>query len=110
MNPEQRLLEVHKYLPVKLFIILIFALIGMFIPQWLRIAERNRTFVNLHPVPGRRDLYYFFLSFIIFLFLCLGFFMDMFYYNIVILQVFFVNGLIFLFCICLAQIDVHRHK
>ena len=48
MNPEQWLLIIHKDLAVKLLVLLLGALVGMFGPEGLRVTQRYRTLVDLH--------------------------------------------------------------
>ena len=110
MNPEQRLLIIHKYFPVKCLVIFISTLIRMFHPQWMNITDGYRTFIDLYFFFCRRNFYNFFLSVFIFFFFGLCIFMNMFYNHIIVTQICFINGFIFLFCILVGKENLRRHE
>ena len=110
MDPEQRLFIIQEYFTVKSLIFLVRALIGMLHPERMRIAERNRAFIDLNAVSCRGNLHRLLLSLVVFSFFCFGILMDMLYNNIVIPEIGFVYRLIFLLCVFSGKINIHRHK
>ena len=56
MNPEQRLLVIHKYLAVKIKVFLFCAVTRMLCPQRVRIVDRDFTAYDLRHLSFRTDL------------------------------------------------------
>ena len=110
MDPEQWLLVIQKYLTVKFQIFFICAVIWMSGPKRMGITDRNRAFLDLCLFLCRRYFYYLFFPIFIFLFFCLGFFVNIFYYLIGIQNLFLENGLILRLCICVSQENLSRHE
>ena len=110
MNPEQRLLIIHEYFSVECFVFLIGTLIRMFHPQRMDVAERYRTFVDLHTLSRWRNFYNFLLTIFILFFFCFCIFMNMLYNYIVFSQFGFVDCLIFLLCIFFGEENLYRHE
>ena len=110
MDPEQRLLVIHEYLTVKFLIFLFGAVIGMFGPQGMGIAQGNRAFIDLHAVSGRRYFHNFLVAVFILFFFCFSVLMNVFYHHIILAQLSFINGLIFLRGICFGEKDLCGHE
>ena len=110
MDPEQRLTVVVEDFAVKILVIVVAALVGMPGPERMGIAQGNRTFVDLYLILFRRDFYLFFGAVLFFLLLIFRVFVDMLYHNVVIAKIFFIDGLIFLRCVCLGEENFHRHE
>ena len=110
MNPEQRLLVIVKYLAVKVLVLVIGALIWMFHPKWVRIANRNRTFIDLCLFFTRADLDHLFLAIFIFAFFRLRFLYNRLYNNIIFTNIGCIDRFIFLLCVCFRKEDLNRHK
>src|SRR5699024_2454351 len=110
MDPEQWLLIIQENLAVKFLIILIAALIRMFCPQWMDIADGYRTLLDLYLLLGRFYFYHLFFAVFIFFFFHFSVFMNMLDHYIVILQIRFVDGLILWFRIFFGQENLYRHK
>ena len=110
MDPEQRLLIIHKYFPVECFVIFIAALIRMFHPQRMNITDGYRTFVDFYFFFCRRNFYNFFFSVFIFFFLGFRILMNMFYDNIIVTQIGFIDRLIFLFSVLIREENLGRHE
>ena len=110
MNPEQRLLIIHKYLPVEGLILLLRALIGMLVPKRIYIINRYWPFQNLIFFLCRRYFHDFFFAVFILLLLCLGLFHNSLYNGILLCQLILLDRLILRLCLCIVQKNRHRHK
>jgi len=110
MNPEQRLLEIQEYLPVKFLILLLGTLIGVLVPERMGIVYCRRPAYDFIFFFCRGDLNHFFGS--IFLFLLLGFclFHDCLHNRILFRQLFLLNCLVPGLGSLITHIDFHRHK
>ena len=82
----------------------------MFCKQWCGVVDGNRTFVDLYLFTCRFYFHHLFFTVFVFFLLHLCFLMDMFHHYVVLEQLIFHNGLVFLLCICLGKEDFYRHK
>ena len=110
MNPEQRLLIVHKDLTIEIPVFLLRTLIGMLVPQRCYVVQCNRTFKNFIPFSGRLYLNGLLLSVFIFLFFRLCRLYHSFNNRILISQFILFNRLILGLCLCIVQENRNRHK
>ena len=101
MDPEKRLLVIHKYLPVKGDIIFICTFARVLCPKWVGIVQRNRTLYDLELVFGRLYLDHLLAAILFFLFFHLGIGMDFLDHGIGVALVCYIDGLIFFRCIFL---------
>ena len=98
MDPEQRLLIIHKYLAVECDILVFCTLARVLCPQRMDIADRDRTFHDLDFLL-RLALFSLFLLFF-----------DVLNHFVCIKQVFLIYRLILRLCICFGKEDLYRHK
>ena len=98
MDPEQRLLIIHKYFSVKCNVLVFCALARVLRPQRMSITDGDRALYDL-------DLL---LRLALFSFLLL--FLDMLYDLVCIQQILLVDRLILRLCIRFGQEDLYRHE
>ena len=84
MDPEQRLAVVVEDFAVEFFIILIAALVWMFGPQRVDIADGNRAFVDFYFLFGRGNFNLLFRSVFFFFLFVFCVLVDVLYDNVVI--------------------------
>ena len=100
MNPEQRLLVVHKYLTVEFLVFFIGTFAWIFGPEWIGIIEWNRTFYDFEFILSRGDFNDFLFTILVFFFLGFCFLVDFFNDRVRVKLVFLVNSFVFFRCIC----------
>ena len=110
MDPEQRLLEVHKDLAVELFVFFLRTVVRMLHPQRMGIADGYRTSVDLDAVPGRRNLDGLLLSLIVFTLFGLSVFVNALHDHIVVAKLRFVDGVVLLGRVLGGEEDLDRHE
>ena len=110
MDPEQRLLEVHKDLAVELFIFFFRTVVRVLHPERMGIADGDRTPVDLDTVSGRRNFDGLLLSLVVFTLLGFRVLMNTLHDHVVVTKLRLVDGVVLLWRILGGEEDLDRHE